>query len=153
VLLLLLDLDGNRYALDTRQVVEVLPLVRIKQIPEAPRGVAGLMNYRGAPVPVIDLASLVLGRPSRASLSTRLVIVHYPDGRDSARLVGLVAEHATETVRRPEQDFIPSGVTVDAAAYAGPVAIDARGLVQLIDVATLLPPSVRDVLFRPAVAV
>jgi chemotaxis-related protein WspB len=147
VLLLLLDLDGDRYAVDTRQVVEVLPLVHVKPIPQAPRGVAGLVNYRGTPVPVIDLASVMLGRASRPYLSTRLVIVRYPDREDRTRLVGVIAEHATDTARCPEQDFVPSGVTVDAAGYAGPVAVDARGLVQLIDVAKLLPASIRDVLF------
>ncbi len=40
----------------------------IKQIPQAPPGVAGVFNYRGAPVPVIDLSELALGRPARAPL-------------------------------------------------------------------------------------
>jgi len=148
VLVLLFDLDGDRYALDARQVVEVLPLVRIKQIPQPPRGVAGVLNYRGAPVPVIDLTALMLGRPSRTSLSTRLIMAHYPAGEGPARVVGLIAEHATETMRRPDQDFVEAGLDVNGAPYLGRIATDPGGMVQLVDVSRLLPPAVRDQLFQ-----
>jgi chemotaxis-related protein WspB len=151
VLLLLFELENDRYALDARQVAEVLPLVCIKQIPHPPRGVAGVINYRGAPVPVIDLAELMLGRAARTRLSTRLVVVHYPDEHSQKRLLGLIAERATETIRRPDTDFVASGVTIDQAPYLGPIATDARGIVQLVDVSTLLPMSVRDVLFKQTV--
>jgi chemotaxis-related protein WspB len=150
VLVLLFDLDGDRYALDVRQVVEVLPVVRIKRLPHPPRGVAGVFNYRGAPVPVIDLAALMLGRPSRTSLSTRLIIAHYPVEGGPARVVGMIAERATETLRRPDQDFVAPGVTVDEAPYLGRVATDHRGIVQLVEVSRLLPSSVRDGLFQQA---
>ena len=109
----------------------------------------GLFNYRGAPVPVIDLSQLTLGRPAARRLSTRIVLVHYPDADGRTRLLGLIAERATQTVRREPTDFVSSGVTSDGAPYLGPVATDARGLLQWIDVRTLLPPAVRDVLFNP----
>ncbi len=151
MLLLLFRLENDRYALDARQVAEVLPLVRITRMPSPPPGVAGLVDYRGAPLPVIDLAELLLGRPSRRLLSTRLVLVHYPDENRQTRLLGLIAEDATETVRRPDTDFVASGVTIEDAPYLGPIATDARGIVQLVDVSTLLPPSVREVLFKQPV--
>jgi chemotaxis-related protein WspB len=56
MLFLLFQLGEERYALDTSHVAEVLPLVAITPIPQAPTGVAGLFNYRGAPVPAIDLS-------------------------------------------------------------------------------------------------
>ena len=55
---LLFSLGNDRYGLDTRRVVRVLPQLELKEIPQAPGWVAGLMNYRGQPVPVIDLAML-----------------------------------------------------------------------------------------------
>src|SRR5690606_32186615 len=64
MLFLLFELDGDRYALPARDVVEVLPLVALKQIPDAPPGVAGVMDYRGHAVPVLDLSALVAGRPA-----------------------------------------------------------------------------------------
>ena len=41
-----------------------------------------------------------------------------------------------------------SGITNAGAPYLGPVVTDARGLLQWIDVRTLLPPSFRDLLFQ-----
>jgi chemotaxis-related protein WspB len=147
MLFLLFQLGDERYALDTRHVAEVLPLVAITPILQAPTGVAGLFNYRGAPVPALDLSLLTLGRPAPARLNTRLVVVHYPDHRGDTRLLGLIAEKVTETVRRDPAEFVVSGITLDRAPYLGPIATDARGLLQWIEVERLVPASVRDVLF------
>jgi len=152
MLFLLFELGRERYALDVRQVAEVLPLLAITPIPQAPAAVAGVLNFRGAPVPVIDLSQLTLCRPAERRLSTRIVLVHYPDGAGDTRLLGLIAERATQTVRREPADFVPSGVTSVGAPYLGPVAADARGLLQWIDVQTLLPPAVRDALFNQSKA-
>lgn len=150
MLFLLFELGLDRYAFDVGQIAEVLPLVRIKPVPRAPPGVAGLFNYRGVSVPVVDLSELTLGRPAPARLSTRLIVVHYPDGRGSTRLLGLIAEHVTDTMRREAPDFQPSGIGRDDAVCAGRVTSDSRGFIQWLDVTTLLPPSLRDVLFNDA---
>lgn len=152
MLLLLFDIDRERYALDTRHIVEVLPLVRLTQTPAGPAGVAGLLNFRGSPVPVVDLCSLMLGRPSRSRLSTRLVVIRYPDGSPNPPLLALIAEHITETVHRDEREFVSSGVATDEAPYLGRVATDPRGMVHLVDVTRLLPPALQEALFRTAVA-
>ena len=150
-LLLVFQLGDDRYALEASQVAEVLPLAALTQIPQAPAAVAGLLDYRGVPVPVIDLSQLTLGRPARPRLNTRIVLVHYPDGFGATRLLGLIAERASETLRRDRSDFQVHGVTNGATPYLGPVATDARGLIQWVDAKQLLPQSVRDLLFRHAV--
>jgi len=43
MLYLMMQIDGTRYALDIACVVEVLPLVLLRELPRAPRGVAGIM--------------------------------------------------------------------------------------------------------------
>lgn len=147
MLFLLFELGADRYALDVRQIAQVLPLLAIKQVPRAPAAMKGLVNYRGTPVPVVDLHQLTMGRPSAHRLSTRLVLVHYPDTSGGTRLLGLIAERATQTARHDAADFTPSPITNAGAPYLGPVITDAHGLLQWIDVGTLLPPSFRDLLF------
>ena len=148
MLFILFQLGRDSYALEAAQVAEVLPLVQVKKIPHAPAGVVGVFTYRGAPVPVLDLSALTLGRPAHARLSTRLLLVHYPDATGTKRLLGLIAEKATETLRREPGDFVASGVKSDGAPYLGPVANDARGIIQWVEVEKLLPASVREVLFK-----
>ena len=150
MLFLIFELGTDRYALDVRQVAEVLPLVAVKRVPRAPRSMNGLFNYRGGVVPAVDLSELTLGRPSSRRLSTRIVLVNYPDQAGRTHLLGLIAERATQTARHDASEFVPSGITNAGAPYLGPVVTDARGLLQWIDVRTLLPPSFRDLLFTEA---
>jgi chemotaxis-related protein WspB len=152
MLFLLFQLGQDRYALDVGQVAEVLPLVSLKQIPQAPSAVAGIFDFRGAPVPVIDLSQTALARPAQRRLSTRIILAHYPDGNGGKRLLGLLAEKVTQTMRREPSDFVAAGVDNDDAPYLGPVVSDARGLIQWVEVDQLLTPDVRDLLFQQPVA-
>ena len=147
MLFLQFQLGKDRYALDASVVVEVLPLLEIKRIPHAPDAVVGAFNYRGTPVPAIDLSELAVGRPSRLHMSTRIIVVRYPGANREERLLGLIAERTTETVRRDPAEFADPGVIAADAPYLGPVATGTAGLVQRIEVAGLLPEPVREVLF------
>lgn len=62
MLFLTFQIANDCYALEATQVIEVLPLLNIKRVPRAPCGVTGVFNYHGAPVPLIDLSELALGR-------------------------------------------------------------------------------------------
>jgi chemotaxis-related protein WspB len=148
MLFLLFHIGRDRYALDAAHVVEVLPMVRHKAIPRAPAGVLGAFDYHGTPVPLIDLAALATGMPSRGLMSTRIFLVSYLARPGKTHLLGLLAERATEAIRRERDDFLDAGVAVDAAPYLGPVTMDARGAIQRIEVDRLLPPSIHEVLFR-----
>jgi chemotaxis-related protein WspB len=148
---LLFQIGDDGYALEARRVVEVLPLVTLKSIPRAPAGVAGLFDFRGRPVPVIDLSALATDRPSRAWLSTRVVLVELVD-RGVTRLVGLVAERATQMLRCDPGAFADAGVRAAEAPWLGPVSNDGRGLVQRVEVDQLLSETVREALFGPAAA-
>lgn len=150
MLFLLFQLGGDRYALDAGQIVEVLPLVALKALPGAARGVAGLLDYRGTAVPVVDLAAMALGTPAAARVSTRLLIVRYPSPAGDHRLLGLLAERTTETIRRDPADFQPVGVANDGARYLGPVIHDPSGLIQRVEIGGLLDAELRAVLFPQA---
>ncbi|RQQ11592.1 chemotaxis protein CheW [Burkholderia stagnalis] len=157
MLFLLFELDGERYALDAAQIVEVRALAPVKAIPGAPPWIAGAIDQRGEPVPVIDVAQLALGRAARRLRSTRLVVVRYrrhdaqPDAGDSAeRMLGLIVEHATQTCRIDPARFADSGIATPHARWLGPVAGNASGFVQWVDVRRMLDDDARALLFPPA---
>ncbi len=151
MLFLLFQLGDERYALRASRVVEVLPLVSISRLPQAPAGVAGIFNYRGRPVPAVDLAQLTLGRPASERLSTRIIVVQYPDASGRGRLLGLVAENVTEVIHRDPDEFADPGLKVKSAPYLGPILMDANGSVQLLHEQRLLSQSVRDLIFSEKV--
>ena len=151
MLFLLFQLGNDRYALEASRVVEVVPLLDLKQLPLAPKGVAGIFNYRGRPVPAVDLGAMTLGRPASAHFSTRIIIVNHPDDSGTNHLLGLIAEHATELVRKDAKEFVDPGFKLGAAPYLGPLLTDATGTIQCIYEHRLLPEPVRRLLFpQPA---
>src|SRR6266581_4490853 len=147
MLFLLFQLGKDRYALDASRVVEVAPLLALKRLPQSPKGVAGIFNYRGRPVPAVDLCEMTTGRPASEQLSTRIIIVNYRLENGSDNLLGLIAENATETLRKNVQDFVHSGVTIGATPYLGPVLMDAQGAIQWVDEKKLLEGHMRQLLF------
>ena len=148
MLFLVFELDGDRYALDIDQIIEVLPLVNLKPIARAPPGIAGLFDYHGLPTPTVDLSELIVERAATRRLSTRLLIVKYPGLGFTPHALGLIAEKATSTVRLDPAMFHEVGVAIDETPYLGPVARDSQGLIQRLVIPNLLPPHVRNVLFR-----
>lgn len=147
MLFLLFHLGKHRYALEAKRVVEVLPLLKISPLPCVPRGVAGVFNYRGRPIPAVDLCELTRGQPAEGRMSTRIIVVQYPDAKGQNRLLGLVAERATETLRREPGEFHEAEMAFPDAPYLGPVLLEASGPVQWLQERRLLPESVRDLLF------
>lgn len=148
MLFLLLRLGRDRYALEAGSVEEVLPLLELKALPQAPAGIAGLFSYHGTPVPVLDLGLLALGRPARRRFSTRIALVKLADaGGEQKKLLGLMAEQMTQTLHRAPEEFTDSGVNCVEAPWLGAVTSDDAGLIQRIDVERLLPPAVRAALF------
>lgn len=148
-MLVLFTLDGDRYGIPVRDVVEITPLVRLRKIPLTPPWVAGLFNYRGSAIPVIDLCRLTGASPCRLRLSTRIIVVNYPQA-DAGRPLGIIAEQVTEVVRLAEQDFAPAALRVEDAPFLGKVAVLPEGIIQRIEVAGLLPETLRDSLFAQA---
>lgn len=146
-LYLLFSLDQDRYALNVHEVVEVLPLRRLKAFPQAPAWVAGGFEYRGTVVPVIDLLVRACGRSAAALASTRLVLVQY---RPAKRVLGLILEKATDTLRLPASGFADSALAPGEAQYLGATQDSAHGLLQRIEVAGLLPADVCALLFPDA---
>lgn len=144
---LLFSLGNDRYGLDTRRVVRVLPQLDLKELPQVPAWVAGLMNYRGQSVPVIDLAMLACGTASQLNLDTRVVLVDYRDITGKMHALGLLAEQASDIRHFSPEDFQPPGVDNPGAPYLGQVAASDGSMVQLVDVDALLPAEVQALLF------
>lgn len=135
-------LGEERYALHARQVLELLPAIPRRPLTGAPKGVVGLIDFRGDLAPVVDLCLLVLGRNARALYSSRIIMV-----RVGNQVLGLLAEDVTRTQRFPPDAFQSPGLGV-TARFLGPVATDGGEMVQRVEPAELLTPEIEDALRR-----
>jgi chemotaxis-related protein WspB len=147
MLFLLFQIRSERYCLEVSRVVEVVPLVLFKSIPHAPPYVSGLFNYRGTVVPVIDLSALLYDRPCKPLLSTRIILVDYRGQDGEHHILGILAEHVTETISCDEGAFKPPGIAVQDARFLGDVIFTDDGMIQRVEVERLLPESVQTYLF------
>jgi chemotaxis-related protein WspB len=148
-------LNNDRYVLDTSQIERMLPLAPLKAMPGVPAWIAGIFEYEGKPVPVIDLAALALGRHSHERLSTRLALVHYPQTTPAGvelRRLGILLEGATRTLTFDTTAFSHAGIEASEARYLGPLARDADGLVQWVRIEHVLPEHVQAQLFMESEA-
>ncbi len=92
MLLLTFRAAENLYAIDVIRVVEVVPRINLRRLPHAPGFLAGVFDYRGTVVPVVDLGVLLGSESCREQLSTRIILV---DSRpDAASRAGQQAEAA-----------------------------------------------------------
>lgn len=146
-MLLLFTVGQDRFGLEVKHIVEIVPYVALKRLVGTPECVTGLFNYRQDVVPVVDLPSLLAGVPARNNLSTRIILVDYPFNDGRRHIVGLLTEHATETVKFAPSAFSASGVGVKNAEFVSNLAMDEKGIVQCIVLERLLPKAVSDALF------
>ncbi len=147
---LVFHIGRDRYGLPLAGIVRVLPLLELKQLPLTPDYVAGLMDLHGVPVPVIDLSRLAGLPAAAAQFDTRIVVVDYRAAGGATHALGLMAAQVRGIADIDTKRLEDSGVAT--APFLGQVASDADGIVQLVELAHLLPPDVRALLFQDASA-
>jgi chemotaxis-related protein WspB len=148
MLLLLFKIENGRYALDTNQVIEIASLVKFKKIPVAPNYVAGLMNYRGQGIPVLDLGKLIEDQPFENKFSTRIIIVKNPFKGQHNKTLGLIAGNVTETVKLNITKPPSTGVLMDKSLYEGDETPDTNEMIQWFDLKKMLPEKEINELFE-----
>jgi chemotaxis-related protein WspB len=140
MLVLMFEAAGHRYALETRDVVEVVPWVQLQHVAGSPDYVAGYLSHRGEVIPAIDPGRLACGTPCQCRFNSRLIILDVPSPAGVHR-VGLLAERVSTAQ-------LQSGGNGKTGAW-GPLLLDEHGLFQLIELRNLLPPERLDA-FAPA---
>ncbi len=148
MLFVLFHVKGECYAIAARDVIEIVPMVRLRVIPKSPGYIAGLLNYRGTGVPVVDLCALFTSESSRVLLSSRLMLVRFRDDKRRDHVLGLLAENITDTVDCDPAEFAACGVSTADTPYLGDIATLRDRIVQRIEVDALLTKAVRENLFR-----
>ncbi len=148
MLVLRFELAGIAHAIDCRDVVEVIPLVEVQGIFGAPAWVRGLFVYRGRPTPVLDLGALIASRGAHDAYATRIVMVRIGS---SSRLMGLVADRATDIERVSDADLVDAPIQLEEARWFGRLikAPSSDKVIFLVDPREVLPPELQRTLFPP----
>ncbi len=131
-------LHDGEYALLVRDVIEVLSMVALARVPEAPPWLAGMLNLRGSVAPVLDLR-LRLGLPGRPlGLDTPVIVVQRPAATDQP--VGLIVDEVIEVLTLPADALSEPDALAGANQPVLAVARSAGRLIMLLDLRRICEP-------------
>lgn len=128
-------IGNEEFGLNILLIQEIIRMLQITKVPNAPSYIDGVINLRGKIIPVIDLRSK-MGMPRKEhDHNTRIIVVEL-----AAQTVGFIVDSVTEVLRIPENITEPppsivAGVNSDYIKSVG--KLDDRLLI-LIDLEKIL---------------
>ncbi len=99
--ILTLGLHGETFAVPAGIVREILDLVPVTEVPNAPLFAAGLINVRGRVVPLADLRVPLAMEQTPATIDSRIVVVEV-DLAGEPTIVGILADKVHEVTEIAE---------------------------------------------------
>lgn len=128
-------LKDDLYAVDIMRIKEIIRPQKLTPLPQAPSFIDGIINLRGAVIPVVDLRKRFGMTAREVTASTRLLIV-----RLSSQTLGLVVDDVTEVITVPVKDIKPPPAVSDGVIvnYLLGVCLSGESMVMLLDIDKLL---------------
>jgi purine-binding chemotaxis protein CheW len=100
--LVVFELNSEPYGVDVTQVQSIIPMQKIVSVPGTSAFIQGVVNLRGAVIPVVDLRHRFgLSRPPDGHKAV-IVIAELNDLQ-----VGLIVDKVTEVTKIPEEAIEP----------------------------------------------
>jgi purine-binding chemotaxis protein CheW len=88
---------GEEFAVGVRHVLEIRPYGGARRVPDTPPWIRGVVERRGAAVPVVDLALRFGSRPTEATHRTCVVLLEtHPEGE--TLVAGLIVDAVQQVV-------------------------------------------------------
>ncbi|BBL75286.1 chemotaxis protein CheW [Methylomagnum ishizawai] len=103
---LVFTLRGELFALGLLNVREIIEYNQLTEVPLMPDTVRGVINLRGAVVPVIDLSSSFWKQRATPGKRTCIVIVELDDSAKQ-RVMGILVDSVNKVVEIPRADIEP----------------------------------------------
>ncbi len=104
---LVFSLCGETFALAIQGVKEIIEYGQLTEVPMMPKLVRGVINLRGAVVPVIDLAVRFGRAPTVVARRTCIVIVEIVDDDGTKQVIGVIVDAVNEVVEISPQEIEP----------------------------------------------
>jgi len=123
------SLGTEEYALDIRQIKEIIKPRQVTEIPRVPDFILGVISLRGVIVPVFDLSRRLRLGNAELTTSSRIVVC-----RAGERSAGLLVDRISQVIRIPIRSIEPPPVVLsglDRELVAGVGRHQSRMLIQL----------------------
>ncbi|THB69531.1 MAG: purine-binding chemotaxis protein CheW [Gammaproteobacteria bacterium] len=135
------ELDQEYYCVDILRVQEILGYNEMTRVPNTPEFVKGVLNLRGAIVPVIDLRARFSLSDSDLGKTTVIVVLSIKTATKD-KIVGIIVDAVSDVLNIIKTDIksVPeTGTKVETEFLTGLVSSDNR-MVMIMNVDNLLDP-------------
>jgi len=99
-------LGGEMFAIGILAIKEIIEYHALTEVPMMPPSVRGVINLRGAVVPVVDLRARFGQPPSEITKRSCIVIVEIQSG-DDRQVTGVVVDAVSEVLEIAAEDIEP----------------------------------------------
>lgn len=133
------SLGTEMFAVGTLSVKEIIEYGQLTTVPMMPDFIRGVINLRGAVVPVIDLGARFGRTATQVTRRTCIVIVEVPN-EDGCQDIGVVVDSVSEVLEIPAGDIEPPpafGAKIRSDFIAGMGKVKGRFAI-LLDVGKVL---------------
>jgi purine-binding chemotaxis protein CheW len=133
------SLGEEEYGIGILKVKEIIGMMRITPVPQAPAFIKGVINLRGKVIPVIDLR-LRFGMDETGYTERTCIVVVEIEGSEAKLHIGVVVDSVSEVLNIKASDIEdpPSfGTTLSADCILG-MAKTGEGVKILLDIARVL---------------
>lgn len=100
------SLGDEMFAIGILSIREIIEYGQPTEVPMAPAFIRGVINLRGAVVPVIDLA-VRFGRPSTENTKRTCIVIIEVDGGNQQHSMGIVVDSVSEVLEINQTDVEP----------------------------------------------
>lgn len=104
---LVFSLCGETFAIGIRSIKEIIEYGHLTEVPMMPDLVRGVINLRGAVVPVVDLAVRFGRAPTAIARRTCIVIVEVEAQPGPNHVIGIIVDAVNEVLDIPAHDIEP----------------------------------------------
>jgi purine-binding chemotaxis protein CheW len=99
-------LGGEVFAIGILHIKEIIEYGQLTTVPMMPAFIRGVINLRGAVVPVVDLASRFGGKPGAVTRRSCIIILEMEAGEE-IQVIGVVVDAVNEVLEIAASDIEP----------------------------------------------
>ena len=132
-------LGSEMFAVGTLSVKEIIEYGQLTEVPMMPGFIRGVINLRGAVVPVIDLSARFGRSTTQITRRTCIVIIEVPCG-DEKQDIGVIVDAVSEVLEIPASEIEPPpafGAKIRTDFMQGMGKVDGKFVI-LLDVGKVL---------------
>ena len=99
-------MDDEHFAVSVRKVTELLEMLPVTHVPKSPEFMRGVINLRGAVVPVIDTRVKFSLPPASDTIDTCIVVINISQDSDTVK-IGAIVDSVSEVIEIGGEKILP----------------------------------------------